>query len=212
MHKAVTGGILTGGQARRLQELGPVDKGLVLLQQRPLVAWVAHTLQQCSTGSLLISANQNLASYASYGTVVVDPTELPPFQGPLAGLWALLERCPTDWLMVLPVDTPFIPVALLTELWTAQAFHPTARLFFMQHERAYPLCLLIHRSVLSVLKQDVLAGERRVQHWLLQQHAIAVDMRQHPADYFFNINTPADVKSAQHRALVWGDGLVPPVF
>lgn len=212
MHKTVTGGVLTGGQARRLQELGPVDKGLVLLQQRPLVAWVAQTLQQCTTGPLLISANQHPARYAPYGVVVSDPSALPPFQGPLAGLWALLERCPTDWLAVLPVDTPFVPVALFTELWAAQAQHPSARLFFMQHERSYPLCLLIHRAVLSALQHDVLAGERRVQRWLLQQHAVAVDMRHHPVDYFFNINTPADVKSAQQRALVLGARLAPPVL
>lgn len=197
MLKAVTGGILTGGQARRLQELGSIDKGLVLLQQRPLVAWVAQTLTQVTAAPLLISANQNIDLYSAYGRVVVDPDALPPFQGPLAGLWAMLEHCCTEWLVVLPVDTPFVPALLLLELWRAHEQQPSAHIFYMQHQRAYPLCLLIHRAVLPTLQRYLLLGERRVQSWLQQEQAVAVNMAHHPAHVFFNINTPSDVKSAQ---------------
>ena len=198
----LTGAILTGGQARRLQVLGPTDKGLVLLQQRPLVAWVAHRLGQVVTQTpLLISANQNQQQYQRYGQVIGDPTLLPPFQGPLAGLWALLEHCTTNWLLVSPVDTPFVSTALFNELCGARQMYPQARALFMQHERSYPLCLLIHRSLLEPLQQAVLAGERRVHGWLAQQQAVAVDVSRYPDQCFYNINTPEDIKSAQHWAL-----------
>lgn len=204
MLKAVTGGILTGGQARRLQELGPIDKGLVLLQQRPLVAWVAQTLMQLTQSPLLISANQNIEQYSAYGRVVLDPDVLPPFQGPLAGLWAMLEQSPTEWLAVLPVDTPFVPASLLLELWQAHKQQPSTSIFYMQHQRSYPLCLLVHRDVLPALQRYLLAGERRVQSWLEQEQAIAVSMHHHPAHSFFNINTPNDIESAQTWALDLG--------
>lgn len=198
---ALTGAILTGGQARRLQDLGAVDKGLVELQGRPLVAWVHECLTDFCQSSLLISANRNQSAYAAYGTVVSDPTALDPYQGPLAGLWALLEQCETEWLLVLPVDTPFIRPPLLQTLWEARLAKPESALLYMQHQRSYPLCLLAHRSVLASLKADVLAGERRVQRWLSQHHAVAVDMRQYSDSCFFNINTPDDIQSAQLRAL-----------
>lgn len=199
--KELTGAILTGGQARRLQELGSIDKGLVELQGRPLVAWVHHCLTAFCQAPLLISANRNHDDYAFYGTVVPDPPMLEPYQGPLAGLWALLEQCETDWLLVLPVDTPFISPSLLQALWDARLDEPQRTLFYMQHYRAYPLCLLIHRSVLTSLRADVLAGERRVQRWLEKHQAVAVTMQQYPASCFFNINTPADIQSAQLWAL-----------
>ncbi|MEZ2720432.1 molybdenum cofactor guanylyltransferase [Paenalcaligenes hominis] len=199
--KELTGAILTGGQARRLQELGSIDKGLVELQGKPLVAWVHHCLTAFCQSPLLISANRNQADYATYGTVVADPAMLEPYQGPLAGLWALLEQCETEWLMVLPVDTPFIRPPLLQTLWDARLAEPKRTLFYMQHERSYPLCLLAHRSSLAILKADVLAGERRVQGWLQKHQAVAVTMQQYAASHFFNINTPADIQSAQLRAL-----------
>lgn len=201
MQHSVTGGVLTGGLARRLQTLGPTEKGLVLLQQRPLVAWAAQTLQSFAAQPLLISANRCVDQYAAYGKVVADPAQLEPFQGPLAGLWALLDACSTRWLAVLPVDTPFVPPALFSALWALAQQQPNLPALFMQHERSYPLCLLIQRSVLPALQQDVLSGERRVQRWLMAQGALAVDMRQHPAEYFLNINTPEDIKSAQQWAL-----------
>lgn len=204
MQNSVTGGILTGGLARRLQSLGPIDKGLVLLQQRPLVEWAAHTLQAISVAPLLISANRHVDRYSSYGQVVSDPSQLDPFQGPLAGLWAMLESCPTPWLAVLPVDTPFVPPELFTQLWIASQQQSRVPAFFMQHQRSYPLCLLIQRSVLPTLKHDVLNGERRVQYWLMKQGAVGVDMQQYPAGCFLNINTPADIKSAQQWAQAAG--------
>lgn len=201
MQHSISGGILTGGRAQRLQSLGPTDKGLLLLQQRPLVAWAAQTLNTFSVSPLLISANRHADQYAAYGHVLADPPQLEPFQGPLAGLWALLEACTTPWLAVLPVDTPFVPAALFGMLWEQAQRQPTVPAFFMQHQRSYPLCLLVQRSIFPILQRDVLAGERRVQRWLQAQGAKAVNMQAYPATYFLNINTPEDLQSAQQGAL-----------
>lgn len=200
MRNQLTAGILTGGMARRLQRLGPIDKGLVELQGQPLVAYIAHTFLSLGLKPLLISANRYLDQYQHYGKVIADPADLADYQGPLAGVLALLEQLHTDWLVVLPVDSPFIPADVIQDLWAAHKAQPQGQLFFVQHERSYPLCLLVHRSQKEALRTYLTSGQRRVQSWLQQQQACAVDCRSYPLEAFFNINEPEDIKSAQLRA------------
>lgn len=200
---ALTGGILTGGQARRLQSLAgdgdAVDKGLLELHGQPLVAYSAQKLQPYTTLPLLISANRNQNKYKKYGEVVADPDFLEGYQGPLAGVLAMLQVLRTDWLMVLPVDSPFLPAELILELWQAQLKQPTKPVFYVQHERSYPLCLLVHKRCAPALQAYLLAGQRRVQSWLTEQQAEPVNLRHYPVSLFFNINEPADLKQARQQ-------------
>lgn len=201
MPKHLTGGVLTGGMARRLQSLGDIDKGLLDLQGQPLVAHVAQTLQPYCQSPLLISANRHHDQYEQYGQIVADPVDLANYQGPLAGILAMLEVLSTEWLMVLPVDTPFVSGAVIQELCQAQLQLDSVQLFYVQHERTYPLCLLVHKEQRKSLRAYLESGQRRVQSWLQQQQAYGVDCRHYPSEDFFNINTPEEVKSAQLRAL-----------
>lgn len=199
----LTGGILTGGLARRLQAVNSqqVDKGLVDLNGQPLVAYIAQKLQPYTLLPLLISANRNLIHYKKYGYVVADPEDCVGYQGPLAGILAMLRILTTDWLMVLPVDSPFLPSSLTTDLWQAHVNLPEKRAFFVQHDRTYPLCLLVHVSCVASLSAYLQSGQRRVQSWLAEQNAVAVDLRHYPASTFFNINEPADLAQARVLAL-----------
>lgn len=194
----LSGGVLTGGLARRFQAAGSsnIDKGLLDLAGQPLVAHIAKKLQPYCTPPLLISANRNQNNYKQYGKVIADPDYLEGYQGPLAGLLAMLGEVSTDWLMVMPVDSPFVPAALIAELWQAHTKQPGKRAFYVQHARTYPLCLLIHKDCTPALKAYLLTGQRRVQSWLAEQGAVAVDLRHYPADAFFNINEPADLQRA----------------
>lgn len=199
----LSGGVLTGGLARRFQtdDSGAIDKGLLDLAGQPLVAHSVKKLQPYCIAPLLISANRNKNNYKKYGEVITDPDYLAGYQGPLAGLLAMLSVVTTDWLMVLPVDSPFVPTTLISELWAAHLAQPEKRAFYVQHERSYPLCLLIHKDCAPALKAYLLAGQRRVQGCLAEQNAVAVDLRHYPADVFFNINEPADLQQA-HRLLL----------
>lgn len=195
----LTGGILTGGLARRLQSAAhaDLDKGLIELGELPLVAWSAKKLMPYTQLPLLISANRHHNQYEKYGQVVGDPEFLADYQGPLAGILAMLLVSTTDWLMVLPVDSPFVPNQLIVDLWQAHLAQPQKRAFFVQHERIYPLFLLIHKDCAPALKAFLLSDQRRVQSWLAQQDAVAVDCRHYAEQDFFNINEPADIQRAQ---------------
>ena len=101
--------VLNGGRARRL---GGVDKGLVMLAGRPMLARSIERLRpQC--GVLAINANGDATRFARFRLPVLadDP---PDFAGPLAGVLAGLEHCeraalPVTHVATLPADAPFAP-------------------------------------------------------------------------------------------------------
>jgi len=59
----VTGLVLAGGQGRRM---GSVDKGLVLLQGRPLVRHVIERFAP-QVDEILVNANRNIEAYEALG-------------------------------------------------------------------------------------------------------------------------------------------------
>ena len=90
----VTGVILAGGRATRM---GGVDKGLVPINDRPMIAWVIDALQP-QVADLMINANRNIGAYESMG-VAVWPDALPDYAGPLAGFLAGLSGPARDQLL-----------------------------------------------------------------------------------------------------------------
>ena len=93
MSTGICGLVLAGGQGRRM---GGVDKGLQLLQGRPLIQHVIDRLRP-QVDSLLINANQNLERYAEFGCPVVSD-RVGGFAGPLgrAGCRPARDRCADD--------------------------------------------------------------------------------------------------------------------
>lgn len=198
---AITGLILAGGAARRLQAAHPgADKGLMPLAGRPLVAWLIDDLAP-QTDSLLISANRNLDHYRKLGFTVL-PDRIPGQPGPLAGIHAALSVCPTEWLAVAACDTPFLPADWVAHLYTA--LHPTPDAvrvspiaYAFDHERHHPLVALLHRSNLPSLDIFLRAGLQRVRQWYGEQTALPVHFDD--ADAFINLNTPEEWLRAEAR-------------
>jgi len=195
---SISGLILAGGQSRRLQELGPVDKGLLELAGQPLVQRAVNALSPY-VSQVWISANQNIEQYAHYGQVLADDSSLGSWQGPLVGILTALERSSDEWLMCLPVDSPFVPNHLIPTLMQAAMQHPDKKAFYVRAERVHPLCLLIHHSAAPALRAYLEAGERRVQTWLKQIDAQAVDFGTEAETQFANINSVQDWQQAQQR-------------
>ena len=72
--------ILSGGRATRMNG---VDKGLVLLQNRPLIQHVIARLKP-QVNEIFINANREIATYVALGYPVLQD-ETDDFLGPLAG-------------------------------------------------------------------------------------------------------------------------------
>ncbi len=95
--------------------MGGVDKGLVVLHGRPLIAWLIESLGDVDEEACVIIANRNIPIYSTFAPTITDrkPNE---FGGPLAGIAAALCACRTDWLFTLPVDCLRAPRGLAAML------------------------------------------------------------------------------------------------
>lgn len=200
----VTGLILAGGQARRMQTdtnygnpLSPVtdqaDKGLLDLRGEPLVAHALHFLAP-HVQTVLISANRNEAAYAAYGKVIADDAALGYSLGPLAGIERALTLASTPWLLVLPVDVVSLPPDLVPRLLDVVDDQAAPIAYARTVQRAHPLCMVLHVSLADSLRRYLIAGDRKVQLWQNRHHAVPVLFE--GDELFFNVNTPEDLRYA----------------
>jgi molybdopterin-guanine dinucleotide biosynthesis protein A len=201
--KVVPGLILAGGRARRM---GGIDKALVLLGGRPLMAHVAARLApQCAP--LALSANGDPrrfdgAGLAAGAPVLPDapPDGVEPFAGPLAGLLAGLDWAAAAGLpcvVTAAADTPFLPADLVARLSdgdgpaVAASSGPDGRL------RRHPTFGLWPVALRDDLRAALTAGERKLGLWAERQGARIVPFPAEDGDPFFNVNTPEDLAQAE---------------
>ena len=193
----LTGLILAGGQARRMQSqgmsAGHIDKGLLDWHGQPLVAHARHALAP-HVQTVLISANRHAQQYAAYGHVMADDASLGMDLGPLAGVERALALAQTPWLMVLPVDVVNLPPGLVTQLLAAVNAQTAPVAYACTAERVHPLCMVLHVRLAASLRDYLMAGGRKVLLWQEQHQAVPVLFR--GDDLFFNINTPQDLAYA----------------
>ena len=187
----VTGGILAGGRGRRM---GGSDKGLLELAGRPLVAHIVAGLAP-QVGRLLINANRNLDCYGRLGYPVVQDEE-PDFQGPLAGMAALLAHSPTPWLVVVPCDGPFVPPDLVMRLWMARQRAGAEIAVAHDGARMQPVYCLLPTALLEDLRAFLAAGGRKIDRWYAAHATALADFSDTP-DLFFNVNTPQERRRAE---------------
>lgn len=185
----ITAVILAGGLGRRM---GRVDKGLQLLDGKPLVQWVLERLAP-QADEVLLNANQNTARYEAFGYPVIGD-QIAGFAGPLAGLHAALTRATHPLVAAVPCDSPFLPTDLLARLRTAitrtGADVVTARTF----DQAQPVFCLCRRDLLPRLTAFLAAGGRQPGPWYQTLAAIEVAFDDQ-AEAFRNINTEDDLAS-----------------
>ena len=182
MDARVSAVVLAGGRARRM---GGEDKGLVALAGQPMIAHVLAAITP-QVQAVAINANRNAAAYRRLGpTVLADP--LADFQGPLAGMAAGLDWCPTPLLATLPCDGPLIPTDYIARL--ADSLGDGDMAVAHDGDRLQPVHALLRRECLPSLRDFLAGGGRKIDRWYA-----ACDMRR--ADFsdaracFENINTP----------------------
>lgn len=185
MSARITGVVLAGGRGQRM---GGEDKGFVMLAGRPMVEHVLTALAP-QVDALAISANRNLKRYAEYGHPVITDTH-PDFQGPLAGMAAVLARVDTPLTLFVPCDGPRLPADLAARLGAALNANTPAAMA-SDGERLQPAHALMRTELAARLIADLAAGERRIANWLRGVGAAIVDFSDQ-AGAFANVNTPEE--------------------
>jgi len=188
----ITGLVLAGGRATRM---GGMDKGLVNLAGRPMVAWVLDCLLE-QVDELIINANRNQDIYRAMGHQVVSD-RCGDFQGPLAGMASGMAAAGSQWLLTAPCDSPLLSPLLAERLWQACAGGSDIAVAH-DGQRLQPVFALLRCSLLGSLQAYLDAGGRKIDGWYAEHAMQAVDFSD-CMDTFLNINEPADREQLEAR-------------
>ena len=186
----ITGVVFAGGQGRRM---GGVDKGLVELDGRALVAHVIERLAP-QVGELVINANQNRDRYAAFGYPVVADV-IPDFAGPLAGLHAAMAAATTPYIVTSPCDSPFLPADLVARLTLALTATPLDLAVARTFDQPHPVFSLVRTDVRPHLEAFLRGGGRKIDAWYATLRVADVRFDDE-ADAFRNINTAAELAAS----------------
>lgn len=182
--------VLAGGQARRMQSM---DKGLILFQQKPLIA---HVLARVApqVDRTVISANRNLDDYRRFGCDVIQDLR-PDFQGPLAGIEACAALCNAEFTLIVSCDTPLLPADLAQTLMMTLNTESCPATFVDDGERQHYLCALVKTPVLATVSDYLDNDQRSVRGWLRRLGAKPT-LFAGTTNAFRNINDTDDIGEA----------------
>jgi molybdopterin-guanine dinucleotide biosynthesis protein A len=180
----LTGAITAGGKSSRFGS----DKALALLEGRPLLHHVSHSLESCGLRLLVAPPGK----YALEGWQPVPDTR--PGEGPLAGLEAALRAAirlrGAGWVAFTGVDLP----RLTSDFWrtlAARTPHALSVQPLDSEGRPQPLAALYHTDLLPHITALLDAGERRLRA-AAPAEAVCTVAGIAPG-VLQNVNTPADL-------------------
>jgi len=194
----ITGLVLAGGRGSRM---GGVDKGL---QSHLGIPLALHAMQRLSpqVGTLMISANRHLDTYATFGAPVW-PDAMADHPGPLAGFLAGLEHCRTPYLVTVPCDTPNFPIDLVSRLAEGLIEQGMQIAIAATREprglQAQPVFCLMACKLRDSLLEFMASGQRQVERWTALQGSATVVFDAPAA--FANANTAQELQQLQTPAM-----------
>ncbi|MFQ6023014.1 MAG: molybdenum cofactor guanylyltransferase MobA [Acidiferrobacterales bacterium] len=182
----ITGVVLAGGKGRRM---GGVDKGLVLLNGKPMVVHVLTALRP-QVGSVIINANRNRDQYAAFGCEVI-PDIVGDYFGPLAGIASAMQAVDTKYILTAPCDSPLIGDDLAARLYDGLVRERAEISVAHDGERMQPVFALLQRDLLSSVVAYLEGGERKIDRWFAKHSVATVYFTDRP-ETFLNVNSPED--------------------
>jgi molybdopterin-guanine dinucleotide biosynthesis protein A len=183
----VSGYVLAGGGSSRMG----TDKAPMRLGGKPLIEHAVAKLRSICADVYVLGSDPQLASYAP---VVPD---LHPGCGPVGGIEAALAHTRRDWILILPVDVPFLPSAMLQSLAAeALSLSQTCRLaMFAAAGRPQPAICLLQKVILPHVSAAIERGQLKLMQVLEEAgSAIAEEHKSDPQDIF---SKPLVIKSIE---------------
>ena len=189
--------ILAGGLARRMNYL---DKGLMKFRGRPLISYALDAIAGAAS-NIIINANRNRAFYQQFGYEVISD-QTGNFDGPLAGIFSVIDQTDADILLVVPCDSPLIKTEHLLKLLSIQSESNAEVVVAFDGVRIHPvfLAIKIKSSLINNLKEFLFSGQRKIEHWLQQINCVYADFS-HTPEIFTNINTLIELSVLENKGM-----------
>lgn len=187
--------LLVGGRGRRL---GGADKSGLVVQGRTILDHQVDTARSVTPSVLAVTSTPDDARSAHLPLFC----DLIPGSGALGALVTALTHAPTDVVVVVAGDMPFVTGSFLR--WLAARLGDADVVLPRDAGGAHPLCAAYHRQAATPLRLAVDAGVRRVQDAIRTLRCVTVDPDQYrefdpDGRLLLNINTPEDYHAALDR-------------
>lgn len=192
--------VIAGGNSRRM---GKDKRFLSLSEGETLLSRILRKAAGVSFSHCLLCVAEEtpelryLASHFSFRLVVDRRNGC----GPLEGLRAGLAASPTDWVLAVSADQPFLDFSLAGKLLAAGEAVPEAETILPRAGgRKQPLFALYRKSLADCFDQALQEGERKIGAVLHERNTVVVgEQAGWPESAFFNVNTRADLALARGR-------------
>lgn len=174
--------ILAGGKSSRMG----VDKGLMLLNEKPMVQHVIDAVKLVADEIIIVANNKE---YKQFGyTVISDEIEN---AGPLAGICAGLKQASYHYNFVLSCDVPFVTKEMLSLLKQEVAGFDVA--IFEKADNLHPLIGIYSKNCLPAFEAALNNKERRLKTVLHHVNFKKIDGALFNDMFFKNINSTLDL-------------------
>lgn len=183
----VTVQIMLGGKSTRMGR----DKALAVLGGRTLLTRALERWRDYGGGVQLSVGPAARAVLAPPGVPAV--ADVYRERGPLGGLHAGLQACPTELLLLVAVDSPFLTPALADGLLAAIGGADAC--VYTLEGRPQPLFGLYRSTCLPAAERLLAAGENKMGLLLRRVETVCLPAGD-PAP-FRNLNTPEELAQAQ---------------
>jgi molybdopterin-guanine dinucleotide biosynthesis protein A len=174
--------ILAGGKSSRMG----VDKGLMLLNEKPMVQHVIDTIKLIADELIIVANNEE---YKKFGYVVV--ADEVKNAGPIAGICTGLKQAKYHYNFVLSCDVPFITKEMLSLL--KQEVADFDAVVFEKDEDLHPLIGVYSKNCLPKFEVALNAKELKLKTVLHHVNLKKIDGTLFRGKFFKNINSKLDM-------------------
>ena len=193
-----TAAILAGGQARRL---GGLDKGALIVGARSILDRQLSLLHGLTSHLLIVTSDRSRVQAVDV-PVVVDRIG---GAGALGGLYTALVEAPTEQVLVIGCDMPFLTAPFLRHL--AECGRNVDVAVPCNEHGRHPLCASYARRTASHFQARIATGDLRIGEALMDLTVRELgpgELAPFDADgrLLLNVNTPEDYARARSVAAV----------
>lgn len=180
--------ILAGGKSSRMGE----DKGLVLLNGKPMVEHLMELFRSLSIDVIIISNNP---VYERFNVPVFE--DVIKEKGPLAGIYTGLLNVETEKNIIVSCDVPCLSSYLIEMLLSSSVDHLISVLSY-QH-KIHPLIGVYSKSLTVDLLKEIQDNNLRVADFVKKNQSNIVELDEQKFEKeVYNINTKEELKMIEH--------------
>ena len=188
-----TGIILAGGKSSRMGE----DKGLVLLNGKPMIQYVIEALKEVVSNIIIISNN---ASYNKFRVPVYS--DLIKDKGPVGGIYTGLYHSKTQLNFCISCDVPMISSDFI--FWLLNKSGNASITLPMYKDKIQQMIGVYSKQVLSNFKESTEKEHLKLSQVNKDMACEIIDIEKEYANFdeliFSNINTKNELISIAHES------------